>query len=183
MQNSYATHCISAVATEILTFTVHPHQPARSLTAAGDRWLPRPCPQRTIKPARRSLRHRFSSAHKYCRSKLSPPVIRAVAERCLQNAKRAGNRRPVQSSGTEQSGLQRLLAGVPGVLHPRQRHDEQRGQEQAEQGVDPDERDVEGAHSDASDESSEGSAEVRFHGLVRSKRVRKTMRATLACIS
>lgn len=52
-----------------------------------------------------------------------------------------------------------------GILHPRERNEEKRRQEHAEQHVDPQQRRIEGAQAEAHDQDTEGSAKAVFHGV------------------
>lgn len=59
------------------------------------------------------------------------------------------------------SALRLLLR--PSVLNPGHWDDEERGEDDAEQDVDPGQAEVVGAHAEAGDEGTEGAAEVLFH--------------------
>lgn len=76
-----------------------------------------------------------------------------------------------------------LLPRVPGVLCPCQRNQEERREEHAEQRVDPDERDVEGAHPEAGNEGAERSAKALFHVDILVEMVRTSPCALSASIS
>ena len=76
-----------------------------------------------------------------------------------------------------------LLPRVPGILKPGHRNKEERRQEHAQQHVDPDERQIEGAHSEAGNEGSQRPAKALFHVSVRVEKVDKAPRASYSCIS
>lgn len=87
-----------------------------------------------------------------------------------------GAYRRLRTSGT-------LLPRIPRVLCPRHGNQEERRQEHAQQHVDPDERDIEGAHSEAGNEGSKRPAKAVFHVVVRVKKVEKAPCASYASIS
>jgi len=60
--------------------------------------------------------------------------------------------------------LRGRLPGLQGVLNPGQRNDEKRGQKHAQQGVDPDQGDIERAHAESCDQGAERAAKAVFHG-------------------
>lgn len=122
----------------------------------------------TISRVRSSRFAMQSIDHKSAKHGFSSTVIWAVPSctPCKANgpafAGPLGSRTPAFGSG-----LRSLPAGIPSILDPGQRNEEERRQEQAEQRIDPDEGQIEGAHADAGNQGPEGSAVGRFHGAIR----------------
>ena len=168
MQPTHAFDCISLKRGEEITFSFTPLTILYS-TRHPHKWRRRrPCVISTILGPDWSRRAVQNINHKSARSELSAPVIRAVWRRVRTNENGPAFAGPSGPATQMESGLRGLPSGVPGVLDPRQRHDEERRQEHAQQRIDPDERHVKGAHADAGNHGPKGSAVGCFHGVVRS---------------